>query len=188
MSRGDSIPFPVMMLARKSCDEALNRTFRPTNTPDSKEIHMKKLHSFALYALVTPVMTLGAGSLLAQQPTGQNNDRKMQSAQQDQSRIQNQGYLRSTPANGIQASNLIGADVRTSGNEDVGSVSDLIIDERGQVVAIVVGVGGFLGMGEKDVAIGWGNVTRSEKSDKSKIQVNVTRDSLMSAPEFKRAD
>ncbi len=60
---------------------------------------MKKLHSFALYALVTPVMTLGAGSLLAQQPTGQNNDRKMQSAQQDQSRIQNQGYLRSTPAN-----------------------------------------------------------------------------------------
>jgi hypothetical protein len=67
-------------------------------------------------------------------------------------------------------------------------VSDLIIDERGQVVAIVVGVGGFLGMGEKDVAIGWGNVTRSEKSDKSKIQVNVTRDSLMSAPEFKRAD
>jgi hypothetical protein len=68
MSRGDSIPFPVMMLARKSCDGALNRTFRPTNTP------------------------------------------------------------------------------------------------------------------------GWGNVTRSEKSDKSKIQVNVTRDSLMSAPEFKRAD
>jgi len=152
---------------------------------------MKKLHSFTLYALITPVITLGAGSLLAEQPTGQGSDRTLQSTQQDQSRMQQRGYLRSIPANGWQASNLIGAEVKTTKGEEVGSVNDLIIDEKGQVAAIVVGVGGFLGMGEKDVAIGWGDVTKSSKSgksDKDELQINLTRESLMSAPEFKRAD
>lgn len=152
---------------------------------------MKKLHSFAFYALVTPVIALGAGPLLAQQATGQDKDRKLQSTQQDQSRMQQRGYLRSIPANGWQASKLIGAEVKTTKGDEVGSVNDLIIDEKGQVAAIVVGVGGFLGMGEKDVAIGWGDVTKSSKtgkSDKDELQINLTRESLMSAPEFKRAD
>lgn len=152
---------------------------------------MKKLHSFAFYALVTPVIALGAGPLLAQQATGQDKDRKLQSTQQDQTRMQKQSYMRSTPAKGRQASNLIGAEVKTTNNEDVGSVSDLIIDESGQVVAVVVGVGGFLGMGEKDVAIGWGDITKSGKSgksDKNELRIKATREDLMSAPEFKQAD
>ncbi|MDT8385682.1 MAG: PRC-barrel domain-containing protein [Gammaproteobacteria bacterium] len=152
---------------------------------------MKKLHSFTFYALVTPIITLGAGSLLAEQPTDQDSNRMLQSTQQDQSHMQQRGYLRSIPANGWQASKLIGAEVKTTKGDEVGSVNDLIIDEKGQVAAIVVGVGGFLGMGEKDVAIGWGDVTKSSKtgkSDKDELQINLTRESLMSAPEFKRAD
>ena len=169
---------------------------------------MKKLQSFVFYALVTPVITLGAGSLLAEQSTDKNMDREQQSSQRyqdasqstpgarqgnqntqrDQARMQYRGYMDSAPANGMQASNLIGAEVKTTNNEKVGSVSDLIIDEKGQIVGIVVGVGGFLGMGEKDVAIGWDDVTRSGTSDDNELQIKATREDLMSAPEFKRAD
>lgn len=155
---------------------------------------MKKLHSLTFYALVTPVITLGAGSVLAESSSDKKMDREQQSSQsyqdskQDQSQMQSQGYLSSAPANGRHASDLIGAEVKTTNNEEVGSVSDLIIDQKGQVVGIVVGVGGFLGMGEKDVAIGWDNVSRSGSSDKDELQIKSTREDLMSAPEFKTQD
>lgn len=113
----------------------------------------------------------------------------------DTSGMQNGSYLASVPANGMSASDLIGANVRTTGDEDVGSVTDLILDENGRVVAIVVGVGGFLGMGEKTVAIGWGGVTRSARSDKPELgagtpqlRVDATREELSAAPEFGKPD
>jgi len=162
---------------------------------------MKKLHSLAFYALVAPAMTLGAGSVLAEQATeGQKQGAQSyqqgadksdpqktadRMSQRDQSRIQNQRYISSVPAKGVQVSNYIDAEVRTADDENIGSVKDLIIDESGQVVAIVVGVGGFLGMGEKDVAIGWDHVTKSGAADEQKLRVDVTRDELTSAPEFK---
>ncbi|MFO7550397.1 MAG: PRC-barrel domain-containing protein [Haliea sp.] len=185
---------------------------------------MKKLHSYALCALVTPVITLGAGSVLAHQANDQDIDRKHQSSQQeqgatrsstgitqsdqgvehhsqsksqkamdhrdtrDQSHMGNRGYMDSVPAKGMQASNLIGTKVKTTVDKDVGAVSDLIIDESGQVVAIVVGVGGFLGMGEKDVAIGWDHVTQSGTSAEHELQVDLTREDLRSAPEFETQD
>lgn len=103
----------------------------------------------------------------------------------EQSRIPKRGYLASAPTNGMQASNLIGAEVKTTGSEDVGTVSDLIIDHKGQVMAIIVGVGGFLGMGEKDVAIGWGHVTKSAIADNQKeLRIDLTREDLRAAPAF----
>ncbi len=106
----------------------------------------------------------------------------------EQARMQKRGYIDSAPTKGMQASNLIGAGVSTSADEDMGSVTDLIIDENGHIVAIVVGVGGFLGMGDRDVAIGWGDVTRSGASDKLKLRADVTRKRLQTAPEFKAED
>lgn len=106
----------------------------------------------------------------------------------DQTRQERRGYMDAAPANGMHASNLIGAEIKTSGDDEVGEVSDLIIDEQGQVVAVVVGVGGFLGMGEKDVAIGWDDVTKSSGTDddEDELRINMTREELTSAPEFKR--
>lgn len=168
---------------------------------------MKKLHSVAFYALVAPALALGAGSALAQESTGQDVDRQQQSTQfnqgaeqsgaqkaadrqktGDKSPMENRGYLSAAPPNGMQASELIGTEVNTTGDESVGSVSDLIIDQDGKVAAIVVGVGGFLGMGEKDVAIDWGQVTRSGASDDQELRIDVTRQELQSAPEFEAQD
>ena len=107
---------------------------------------------------------------------------------QEQSRMQNRGHMNTTPANGRLASNLMGTDVKTSDGEKVGSVDDLIIDNNGQVVAIIVGVGGFLGMGQKDVSIGWDNISQSGRGDDNDLRVDVTRQALRNAPEFKKRD
>ena len=50
-------------------------------------------------------------------------------------------------------SDLRGTRVYGSNNESIGDISDLLIDKQGQVVAAIVGVGGFLGIGQKDVAV-----------------------------------
>lgn len=108
--------------------------------------------------------------------------------QREDSRMEHRGYMNSAPMNGLQLSDLMEAEVTTTGDEDVGSVDDLIINEDGQVVAIVVGVGGFLGMGQKDVAIGWDDVTRSGASDELELRIDATREELRSAPEFEREE
>lgn len=185
---------------------------------------MNKLHSLTLCAIVTPLLTFSASSLLAQETTGHDTERNQQNTQReqgatrngpvvtqdngsnrrpgqtdarnaanthgtrDQSRTENKGYMRAAPMGGIQASNLIDAEVKTIGDEDIGPVQDLIIDHNGQIVAIVVGVGGFLSMGEKDVAIGWDDVTMSGEDDDQHLLIDVTREDLRSAPEFDDRD
>lgn len=165
---------------------------------------MNKLHSIALCTLITPVLTFSLGSALANNSNAQNYDRDQRSNQQEisrknekqsdsktaynrgQSQMQNRGYLDTTPASGMHASNLIGAEIKTTNDEEVGPVSDLIINKDGQIVAIVVGVGGFLGMGEREVAIGWDDVRRSRASDDKEqdLRINATRETLRSAPEY----
>lgn len=200
----------------------VSRTYCPKDTIDMKEIHMKKLHSLAFYALVTPVITLSSGVLFAQQSTVEDAGHQQQSSQGAhsdtrstssptqsdqttrpagqadaqsvadqlktpvQSRKQSRGYMVTVPTNGLQVSDLIGAEVSTMGDENVGQVDDLIIDANGQIVAIVVAVGGFLGLGEKSVAIGWDDITKSGNSDELKLRINLTRESLGSAPEIKK--
>lgn len=53
----------------------------------------------------------------------------------------------------MRASKLIGAAVRNDANESIGDINEIILDKDGKVAAVVVGVGGFLGMGEREVAL-----------------------------------
>jgi sporulation protein YlmC with PRC-barrel domain len=62
-----------------------------------------------------------------------------------------------------RASKLIGVGIYGPDDEKVGDVNDVLVDRKGQMVAIVVGVGGFLGIGEKDVAIPFGEVEWSDQ-------------------------
>jgi sporulation protein YlmC with PRC-barrel domain len=48
----------------------------------------------------------------------------------------------------------------------IGGVDDILIDKEGRVTAVIIGVGGFLGMGEKDVAVPFSSVRASEKNNK----------------------
>jgi sporulation protein YlmC with PRC-barrel domain len=52
-----------------------------------------------------------------------------------------------------RASKLMGLDVYNEANEKLGDVNELILDKDGKVSVVVIGVGGFLGMGEHDIAV-----------------------------------
>ena len=52
-----------------------------------------------------------------------------------------------------RASKLMGLDVYNEGNEKLGDINELILDKNGKVAAVIIGVGGFLGMGEHDIAV-----------------------------------
>jgi sporulation protein YlmC with PRC-barrel domain len=57
---------------------------------------------------------------------------------------------------GARASDLINQDVQTRGGESIGRIEELLVDRQsGRVRQVVVGVGGFLGLGEKSVALQW---------------------------------
>ena len=53
----------------------------------------------------------------------------------------------------MRASKLIGLNVKNNANETIGEINELILDKDGKVAAVVIGVGGFLGIGQHEVAI-----------------------------------
>jgi sporulation protein YlmC with PRC-barrel domain len=89
-------------------------------------------------------------------------------------------------ANGeISGNAFIGKNVRNRNNETVGKVEDVYIDDRGAIKTIVVSVGGFLGMGAKDVAVKWSDIKRSRDGKSLVLITNWTKDSLKAMPEYK---
>lgn len=87
------------------------------------------------------------------------------------------------------ATKFKGTDVIGSNNEKVGDVTDLLIDQNGRIVAYIVGVGGFLGIGQKDVALAPAAFQVQPATDREdlKLRLAMTRDELKNAPEFKAA-
>ncbi len=53
----------------------------------------------------------------------------------------------------FRSTNLRGTRVYGANNENIGEINDVLINRSGQVAAVIIGVGGFLGIGEKDVAV-----------------------------------
>jgi sporulation protein YlmC with PRC-barrel domain len=89
----------------------------------------------------------------------------------------------------MRASKLMGADVYNLNNENIGEVSDLIIDNGKNIKAVVLSIGGFLGIGDRNVAVQPGSIVLKEQNDGSpRLMVNTTKDELKNAPAFNFAD
>jgi hypothetical protein len=84
----------------------------------------------------------------------------------------------------VRARSLLGVNV-SNGEATIGEVSDLVVTEDGRVEAVVVGVGGFLGIGEKRVALAWNSIKLSEQDGRRVILVSATRGQLEGMPAFK---
>ncbi|MDQ6433598.1 PRC-barrel domain-containing protein [Mesorhizobium sp. LHD-90] len=92
-------------------------------------------------------------------------------------------------SDGFLATNLIGETVYNGTADDaenIGSVNDVVIGSNGQIEAVVVGVGGFLGIGEKNVAMNYSDIKWAEKDGDRWIVVNATKDQLQALAEFDR--
>jgi len=85
--------------------------------------------------------------------------------------------------------NLIGETVVNENNQSIGEVTDLITDKDGKITALLIGAGGFLGIGEKDVAIRYEDVkvSRDENNDLT-IMAKVDKQMLTSAPDYETLD
>ena len=97
-----------------------------------------------------------------------------------------EGQIVMQSENTILASNLTGQTVYSPDDEEIGDINDLIINLDGTVEGVVIGVGGFLGMGEKAVAIEMSSLELSPPDDAGDIRLmlSTTREELEAAPEF----
>lgn len=83
------------------------------------------------------------------------------------------------------ASDFMNSRVYNMAGESMGEVSDLVLDESGKVTAVIVGVGGFLGIGQKPVSMAADQVKRMLRSDgKPYFTINMTKEQLQSAPAY----
>ena len=83
-------------------------------------------------------------------------------------------------------SNLLDTDVYNLQNEEVGEIEDLIIDDGKNIRAVIISVGGFLGIGERRVGVQPDSILiRRENEGSMRVVVNTTRENLRNAPEFK---
>jgi sporulation protein YlmC with PRC-barrel domain len=87
----------------------------------------------------------------------------------------------------ISASDLLNETVMNEANESIGDVNDVIIDADGKIASVVVGVGGFLGMGEKEVALEFDKLKFAKDTDNDLVVTTAaTKESLQAAPSYKR--
>ena len=83
----------------------------------------------------------------------------------------------------VRSEKVVGMDVVNPQDETVGRIADLIFDEEGRIIGAVVSVGGFLGIGAKNVALSWNEFQIRPEEEVAVIQL--TREQLEAAPSFK---
>ena len=80
------------------------------------------------------------------------------------------------------ASDIYKADVYDNAEDKIGVVTDLIVDNSGNVTTAVVSVGGLLGVGKKDVAVPFKSLKVASRDGKNWLVLNQTKDELKAAP------
>ena len=81
---------------------------------------------------------------------------------------------------------ILGMSVRSSAGEDMGRLVDVVVDRDGRPRAAIIDFGGFLGVGSRKIAVDWGVLKFARDKDKGDvITVELTRDQVKAAPEFK---
>jgi hypothetical protein len=106
-------------------------------------------------------------------------------------------FIKEQGADQLVFTKFKGTDVLGPDNARVGGVDDLLFDKNGKIIGMVVGVGGFLGLGVKNVAFGMsafdvipadigGDRSNAQANDPTsvKLKVSWTKDQLMEAPDF----
>jgi PRC-barrel domain len=98
-------------------------------------------------------------------------------------------FVTEQPANEWLARLYIDAPVQNTSGEKVGEVNDLVFDKAGHISTVVLGVGGFLGIGEKNVAVPFSALTYGGGNDGTRtIVVGLSKDALKQAPSFKATE
>jgi len=92
--------------------------------------------------------------------------------------------LTSVPA-GVTVTDWYKQTVYDPSDSKIGEIMDVLVTPDGKISGLIVGVGGFLGAGEKDVAVPFNAVKHTSKNNKVYLTMDTTKDALKSAPGFK---
>jgi putative membrane protein len=88
------------------------------------------------------------------------------------------------PAEAISISTYYNKDVYDTQDNKIGDVNDILLDKDGRLSTAIIGVGGFLGVGEKDVAVPFKTLKISEKGGDRYLVINATKEALEKAPGY----
>ena len=91
-----------------------------------------------------------------------------------------------TNATIMSASDFMGKRVYSTDGSDIGEVNDFFVTNDGKVQGVVIGVGGFLGIGEKDVVVSMPSVQMQAADGGAKLVINATKEELNAAPSYDR--
>jgi hypothetical protein len=80
---------------------------------------------------------------------------------------------------------ILGREVRSSADEDMGRIVDVLVDGSGAIRAAIIDFGGFLGVGSRKIAIGWKALHFVPGEKRYGIVLELTRDQVKQAPEYK---
>ncbi|WP_018408388.1 PRC-barrel domain-containing protein [Methylocystis rosea] len=94
-------------------------------------------------------------------------------------------FLTTLPQNALLVSNIHDQNVYDPQENKIGEVKDLVLDRGGKVTAAIISVGGFLGMGEKDIAVAFSDLRATERNNKWWLTINATKDELKNATGFR---
>lgn len=91
-----------------------------------------------------------------------------------------------TVLNKHEVEGILGREVRSATDEDMGRIVDVLVDRAGQVRAAIIDFGGFLGVGSRKIAVDW-NALHFPPPGKAgaRIALELTRDQVKSAPEYR---
>jgi hypothetical protein len=111
-----------------------------------------------------------------------------QTASTDTSAAGQQEQALAAPS-GLLASNLIGTTVYSQDDQSIGDINDIILSQEGQATQVIVGVGGFLGMGEKDVVLDMSKLQIAATDDGNvKVVTQTSQEELKNLPAFAKPD
>jgi hypothetical protein len=83
-----------------------------------------------------------------------------------------------------EAQGVLGREVRSAADENMGRIIDVIVDRVGNVRAAVIDFGGFLGVGSRKIAVDWSALHFIAVDGNDRITVGFTRDQVKAAPEY----
>jgi hypothetical protein len=123
-----------------------------------------------------PILAAGAALLLAGLLAGPSSSEEQASGQ--------------TPAVTVigsrQAEGILGRQVRSRANENIGRIVDVIVDHTGRTRAAVIDFGGFLGIGNRKIAVDWDALNFApDLEGREFVTLELTRDQIKSAPLYR---
>lgn len=94
--------------------------------------------------------------------------------------------VQKVPAEDAEA--ILGRRVTDSQGKEIGRLVDVLVDSAGQPQAAVIDFGGFMGVGNRKIAVHWGALRFSPRDGKHQIALDMTPDQVKAAPEYLNAD